>query len=294
MKACTSRTWLVGIGLLALLAVPACYGDPRPKDDPATTNGTESDLDLVATTRDLKAQLEASPGDPEVTEALANVYARRGLFSEAINTFKDLLADDPNNAVAWHNLSLCYERQELFREALAAADTAAEIVPGNEFFQQELLRMKAKQRNGESGERAFTAKLSKAYEALKRTDPDGPTYAAALIDDLMRNWPEQSETWNVAGIMALRLEEVTLAKERFDRAIARDPKALQARYNRALLAWREQDNATAKSQFEAILNLLPEEDDRARAYVGRLVEDLAADKSPEDSRIEATVRQFDS
>lgn len=292
MKPCSSRKWLVGIGLLAMLAVPACYSDAPAEDDPATVNGTETVLDLVAATRELKGQLAVRPGDPEVTEALANVYARRGLFGEAISTYKDLLADDPENAVAWHNLSLCYERQDLLREALAATEMAAELVPGNKFFQQELLRVKARQRDGESGERAFTAKLSKAYEALERTDPDGPTYAAALIDDLMRNWPEQSETWNVAGIMALRLEELTLAKERFDRAIARDPRALQARYNRALLAWREDDRGVAQAQFKAITNLLPEDDDRARAYVGRLLQDLAAGKSPAESRIEARERAF--
>lgn len=277
---------LLGLGAL----LPGCAGSPRQPRTPQVVDGTEAGIDLVEATRSLKAQLKVAPEDPQTLLALGNVFARRGLYSEAIATFRTLTRVDDQHAVGWHNLALCYERQGLIREARAAAETAATLAPGNQMFVQEVQRVTALQRDGESGQRAFTEKVSQAYHALNRFDADGLKYAASLVEDLMRVWPEQSETWNAAGLVAVRQGDVVTGATRFDTAIERNPKALQARYNRALLAWQAGESALARRHLSALRNLLPVDDDRGRLYVDQLLGDLDAGKSPTDARFAA--REF--
>lgn len=256
---------------------------------PEVRDGTERGIDLVAATVDLKARLQSAPGDVEAQFALANVYARRGLYAEAIPHYRQVVEAAPERAAAWRNLALCYERQGLMTDAQAAADKAMLLEPSNQLFQQDAARLALRVAGQESGERAFTMKVSEAYSALRRHDANGLLMAAALVDDLMRSWPEQAETWNVAGIVAQRQGELEEAIRRFDLAIARDPRTLQARYNRALLAWHQEDRTEAQRQLEALRQLLPK-DTRTRFYLKQLLDDLAAGKSPHEARIAA--REF--
>ncbi|MEO7992817.1 MAG: tetratricopeptide repeat protein [bacterium] len=270
-----------------LSLVLGCHAAPAPSE--GIGDGTGRDLDLLAATKTLQQTLATNPNDEATEFALANVLARRGIYEDAILHYKRVVTVDPEHGAGWHNLALAYERQGLMRDALNAAETASTLQPDNKLFVADSERLRIKLREGASGETAFRMMLSDFYATLAKGDGAADLAAAKVAATLLTTWPDQAHAWNAAGIMASRQDEPTLAAERFEKAIELDPKDLQSRYNRAILAWSNKDSETAEYQLGILANLL-KDDARALAYVTKLRADLAVGKTVTEARIAASER----
>ncbi|MFG1351888.1 tetratricopeptide repeat protein [Xanthobacter autotrophicus] len=73
--------------------------------------------------------LRAAPDQMDVVHLLGIVRARQSREAEAIELYKKVLARRPDDAKAWHNLSLAYGALEQAADSLAAMDRAFDLDP---------------------------------------------------------------------------------------------------------------------------------------------------------------------
>jgi tetratricopeptide (TPR) repeat protein len=106
-------------------------------------------MDEAATAFDRACALH--PSEPGLCQKLATWKLRAavqahlaGRLPEALRTYQESLALDRKNAMAWHNLALCYEKAGRIAEAVHAQEQAIEI-DRKPAMLQELERLRALQ-----------------------------------------------------------------------------------------------------------------------------------------------------
>ena len=71
------------------------------------------------------------PNAVEIKHSLAETLVAAGRYAEAIQTYQELAADDPNDFEAYLSISQIYIRQRDFVKASEASDKARKIDPSN-------------------------------------------------------------------------------------------------------------------------------------------------------------------
>ena len=77
--------------------------------------------------------------------------------------------------------------------------------------------------------------------------------ALNLIDQADRLKPDQSDTWNLRGMVLLRQKTYDKAQTAFARAVALDPNLWAAQFNLAETAFQQKDYARARKGFDNLL-----------------------------------------
>jgi tetratricopeptide (TPR) repeat protein len=162
--------------------------------------------------------------------AQAQALHQRSQFREAEQAYRQLLAAEPGNFLAWHWLAvLCYQQQR-GGEALAAVEAALEIAPQA----ADALMLKG----------ALLQAAGRPQEAR-----DAMARAASLK-------PGNAESWYNLGLVEMDLQSLDAAVAAFDRALALQPNP-QTWHYRGLALQGLQRPAEALDSFERTLTLAP-------------------------------------
>ena len=163
--------------------------------------------------------------------AQAQALHQRSQFQEAEQAYRQLLATEPGNFLAWHWLAILYYQQQRGGDALAAVDAALKI----ESKSADALMLKGALLQS-------AGRPKEAREAIAR--------AAALK-------PDNAESWYNLGLIETELQSLDAAVAAFDRALALRPNP-QTWHYRGVALQNLQRPAEALESFERTLALAPD------------------------------------
>lgn len=155
-----------------------------------------------------------------------------GAFADAINCYRDILVEDPNNIDAVHLLGV----------ALEQAGHPAQGKPLVEFAVRR-----------EPGIAAYRISLGNIHQALEDYEAAEAAFSAALKID-----PGSTDALNNLGLLAQRREAWGDASQHFRAALAVSPDFLPARFNLAATDWLAGRPSAAIPVFADILPRTPE------------------------------------
>ena len=160
--------------------------------------------ELERAAADYRRMIGLRPKDPNAYVSLALVLEKQGKPKEAAGCFNQLLAADPNSAVAYQRRAEFRRDHKQFEQALADCDRAARLDPASAL--PELVRASIEAAQGK-----YREAVERAETALKKApQEDGHAlYAAACV-------------WSLASQAAAEAtdSDSTLAKVYADRATA--------------------------------------------------------------------------
>jgi predicted O-linked N-acetylglucosamine transferase (SPINDLY family) len=93
-----------------------------------------------------------------------------------------------------------------------------------------------------------------------------PDQALAVLEDILRQRPDQAIAWNNRGNLLLEMGRIEDAIESYDRAISIQPDYLDALHNRGVARMASGDNLAAEADLTRALELKP---DYVQAFVNR-------------------------
>jgi Flp pilus assembly protein TadD len=178
-----------------------------------------------------EAALVGAPGDPDLRDGAARLYARAGNESLAIATFQDLLRDQ-ESARSWYNLGNVYRRGKRHREAVRAYRRALELEPRRE---------------------AAWNNLGEAYRALGDTAAAAEAYRQAIAIV-----PGHEQALNNLGALRASQGDAPAAEARFRAAVRANPRYVPAWTNLALLLAGTGRERQAADTWRMIRRLDPE------------------------------------
>lgn len=176
--------------------------------------------------------LQLDPGDPEVVDGLARLYARAGHDSLALQQLRGLLRDDPQNARSWYNLGNQYRRLDRYREAIEAYQKSLAIEPRRE---------------------AAWNNLGESYRALGDTLQAERAYRQALAIV-----PGHEQAWNNLGALLAMRGDAAAAEAAFRSAIEANPRYVPGWTNLAILLTNQGRYVEAVDAWRRILRIDPQ------------------------------------
>ncbi|GIV99146.1 MAG: hypothetical protein KatS3mg058_0550 [Roseiflexus sp.] len=195
----------------------------------------------------------AEAGDDLLMRARAyydrgNIWFEQQNYTEAIADYDRALALDPSMSRAFHNRGLAYALLKEYDAALRDYAQAIHLDPAYRRAYENRVRL---------------------LEELTASTPD-ETLLQQLADDygsLARLIPEAEAPYRYRqGLILVRLNDRTAAREAFDAAIRARPQHVDALYERALLHYAVGDLNAALADLDTALRLSPR---AANAYYAR-------------------------
>jgi Flp pilus assembly protein TadD len=124
-----------------------------------------------------KNWIEKNPNDVAMRMALGQAYTQLARFDDAIQTYRDIHALMPNNALALNNLAWLLQKTAP-DEALQYAEQADKLVPGTPSIMDTLGWLVL--------ERGDAGRAAGLFEAASQKVPDNPQYRYHLAQALHR------------------------------------------------------------------------------------------------------------
>jgi tetratricopeptide (TPR) repeat protein len=197
--------------------------------------------------------------------AQAQALHQRNQFREAEQAYRQVLAAEPGNALAWHWLAILYYQQQRGGDALMAVEEALKIVPDA----PDALMLKG----------ALLQAAGRAYEArdaiasatnLKPGNGEG-WYNLGLIESELKNLDAAVAAFDRALALApgawpavfargealLELGRHEEAIAAFDRLLAHDPSLVDVWNNKGTALWRLKRLAEAAAIYDKVVALAP-------------------------------------
>ncbi len=192
--------------------------------------------------------------EEEVLLKIGNILLNHNEYPEAISSYQAVLSLNPNSAEAYHNLGVCYARQQKTHDALSALQKAVDIseslpnkptdidtTPSKPYFLPETYYLLGElymlQKNSTKAESAYLASgLAKAYNALAQ------------------HGAKHADTFNNS---TKRKEQLKTAKSYAENAIQLDPNSASFHNTLALITYRIGDYSTAETSIRKAIALDP-------------------------------------
>ncbi len=207
--------------------------------------------DMAAAERRFRRTLEVDPGSVSARRSLAFLYLLTGRPEQAQPLLEQLVAERPDDALAWHYLGAVRWAAGRFAAARDAFARAIRAEPG--------------MTDARLGEAKALATLGRLDEADRH------------LEELTRQAPELAEAWFEWGRLALREGEVEQAIARLERALLLEPTHERARYNLGLAYRRAGREADARALLEAAAKQQVAERQRQRELLREVVRDQAGE-----------------
>ncbi len=223
--------------------------------------------------------VKLAPGNPVYRKNLADIlYFGMGEIENALAHYRQIIADNPRDFDA--NLAIgriCADLSRHFhQEARDFFELADRIEPGNEFVNNELLKLSSPAENREDFAATAKAKPQAADLNLKDADTDDPdTLYQRLIADLdpennvnneteiknfLDNFPHFARAHNDLGVISHRLEKMDQAEECYLRAVQLAPQNITFRKNLAdFLFVVKNDPGAAMPHYHEVLTTAPKD-----------------------------------
>lgn len=179
--------------------------------------------------------VDLEPGDLRTVDALAQALLSNNQLDEALKEYKELAADDPQNAEAMVHIAEIERRQGKYAEALTAAKKALSIDPT-------------------SLEAGYNAGL--LLDVLGRFDDAAQMYQNMVDLTSHANGAYTAEEKNNRGIFLDRLAGVYLEQNKTDQAIATYQKMIELGGDNAVRAYQEEVDAYRQAhEFDKALDV---------------------------------------
>jgi len=214
----------------------------------------------------LKAAAHQFPREPEAYYRLGNLFAGLQRWSDAQPCYAVACSLQPANASAQHNLGVSLLELGRPQEAVQAFERATAAKPdfANAFCSLGL----AYQAIGSADAALVAFEVAVSMEPLNqrfaleraRTRVTLGQYAQALaeLEPLSQQLPKNTVVLNLKGLALKNLRKTKEAMECFDRALAFDPRFVDAVNNRANLRVQLRDFSAAVADYDAALALKPD------------------------------------
>lgn len=105
---------------------------------------------------------------------------------------------------------------------------------------------------------------------------NGKNYAqaSALVDEILLQEPQNPQAYLLKGLVSIKLELWSSAKEALKSAVALDPEMLPAHLQLAFLYERDKEWDGARASWNKVLELAPPEDKKTRDLAGKHLKNL--------------------
>jgi tetratricopeptide (TPR) repeat protein len=188
--------------------------------------------------------------EPNFCHELGAIFARGGLYREAIQQFERVQSLNPEHTDSRLWLSQLYISTQRYSNALAAASKVLETVPNDP-----------------------DALFLKGVASIQVKDYDN---AISLLNKLMTLQPSNFGAKLNRAIAYLQSGNLEAAKKDYESVASVAPKAYQAYYGLAEIAYRKKDNSAAAKYYKNYLTNAPPDTDEVKLVQSRLKE-LGAD-----------------
>jgi tetratricopeptide (TPR) repeat protein len=196
----------------------------------------------------------------------ANNQLQAGKVGQAIETYRQAVANDPNNADGRAAFGVALQQAERFQEAAEQYQRAIAIDPNNGQYYYYLATVYHQQQN-------LPAAKSN-YEKALRLKPD-LTEARQSLDALRQNASAELLT---QALNAYNAKQYAVARQRVDAVLKDDPGNATAYYYRGLVATAEKTRPLAIQSYQEATRLDPKFTD---AYYALAIELDGANRRPE-------------
>ena len=188
----------------------------------------------------LRDDLAKHPDDQPARRLLVRVLAYQGDLEGAKREVDILQQAHPNDPAAWIEMGHAFEIAKRFDEALAAYDTAAELVPTSPDGPRE------------GGMRC--ARWGEPEEAEKR------------LAEAVKRGAKDAEIFHVLGLVRVHLHDFEGAREAYKQGLSANPKSTENLLGLATVAVVQGDATAALQAYDALLEAKPH---YAAAELGR-------------------------
>jgi tetratricopeptide (TPR) repeat protein len=252
--------------LVAAVTVHPSHASAAPKSTPSPSpspSPTASPEPLDHAIPRLEAVVKADPNDKQSQIELASDYLQINRADLAIALTQKLLQGGTKTAQVYYFDGLAQQQLGHQREALADLEQAGNLEPTNAGVLGTLTNMYLQQNRPQDAERV----AKRAVTFNKNDENANMAYGSVLATeqkyDEARQQFEAAAALNPKDVRPLLLEAQTytqqgaiaLAGQVYDRAIAIDPKSVEALAGKARLQASEHDVTGAIATFETLLNL---------------------------------------
>lgn len=204
---------------------------------------------------------------PNLDEMLRRAVAlhQAGDFAGADPLYRQVVAENPHHADAWHLLGLLVHQQGSHTTAVVYLRMAIDLDPGQALFHHHLGSVYRA-----LGDRVQAVAAFQAAIRLRSDNPESHNNLAVVLLDLGRNTeaethcrralelqPNYADACNNLGVALQQARKFASAAEAFSRAIALRPDYFQARRNLATVLMEIQRPADAAEHFERLAKLAP-------------------------------------
>lgn len=179
--------------------------------------------------------------------------------------FKDTLSLDPNNFYAMNNLAEIYANRGEFSEALGEVNRALDVYPeySNGYLNRGVIFHKmgkfelalenvnlAVQADDHNG-------MAYVYRARMMRERHEPRRAIYDLNRAVTVEPEEPQAWAERGFTYLTLDRLDRALPDFDKAVQLAPMVMEYRLNRGIARLKAGDMGGAKADFDKAVALAP-------------------------------------
>jgi tetratricopeptide (TPR) repeat protein len=185
-------------------------------------------------------------------------------FREAVKSFKQAVALNPENSKTYNRLCLAYFNLENYRAAIEACQKNIGLEEGKSAIGLfNLGRAYNAASKNEEAVKAFKQAITlqkdfaDAYYNLATVYIDLKQYTEAkkMCREAMRLKPEFAEAYFVSGVAKYHLQEFTEAIENFNRAISLNPNVAEIHYNLGVTYLAVRENGKAIERLEKAFQL---------------------------------------
>ncbi len=165
--------------------------------------------------------------DPENVEGwyrLGRAYTEDLKAHQAVDPLKHAVVLAPKDAASHSELGVAYAIQSQFPMAVPELRRAAELDPGNVYYQASL-----------ANALAMSARTQQEYHD-----------ASILLGNAIKNVPDSSSLEFTLGLLHLRFNNIEVARERFKRSVAVRPADAEAWYNLSVAELRLGNKAASE------------------------------------------------
>ena len=190
---------------------------------------------------------------------------QRGYLDQAAASFRQVIADNPNNAEAHYNLGTLNLRRNALTEARQYIDKALELRPEYPEAWNNLGMIEAQEGHAEQAVRSFERSLQQRPNYTVALLNLGNLYrrqgqmqeAQKLLTRALDIAPNDPEANYAVGMLYARQEQVDLAAQYLEKAVALRHDYADALNNLGVIFVRQERYADAENQFQTCIRVAP-------------------------------------
>jgi len=200
---------------------------------------------------------------PEARFEIANEYANKQLFDQAIREYQLCLRDQFNHAAVYHNLGLCYRMASRSQEARFALTRGVTLYPNDEDLRYQLAMAcwELKDYDSAADSMLYAIKLNPPDEdnwilfVKMLTEAKRLQEAIDVLEKLVQSRPDSARFHLELGRVLLLNDQVDKALTRLRKAVQLDRKMLEAQLWLGIALFRKKKYDDALKSFTEVTRL---------------------------------------